>query len=133
MFDLISSVYFNVKSFIFSQPDNPLVSLKEITKFKITSIFSFPNFFSNFIYYNLIEKNFGYLRRIISGGDFFSPKAIKIWKEKQTKIDIFNVWGPTETSIVNTMYLIKENELAKIVKDMKVIEILFFILKQYKI
>ena len=120
MFDFISSIYHNVKSVIFSAPENPLITFNEIKTFKVTSIFSVPNFFSNFIYYNLIEKSFGKLRRIISGGDFFIPKAIKIWKQNHPKIDIFNVWGPTETSIVNTMHKIRNKEISKIIKEMKV-------------
>lgn len=120
MFDFISSIYHNIKSFIFSAPENPLITLNEINNHKVTSIFSVPNFFSNFIYYNLINKKFGKLRRIISGGDFFIPKAIKIWKQYHPKVDIFNVWGPTETSIVNTMHKIKNEEIPKIINEMKV-------------
>lgn len=120
MFDFISSIGNNIRGFIFSQPENPLITFNEINKFKITSIFSVPNFFSNFVYYNIIGKKFKKLRRIISGGDFFSPKVIKIWKQKYPKIDIFNVWGPTETSIVNSMHLIKNSDLPKIEKEMKV-------------
>jgi len=110
MFDFTSCIYFNVPAHILSTTENPVQSLNEIKKNKITSIFSVPTFFSNFIYYNLIDKNFSKLRRIISGGDFFPPKAILSWKKKHPKIEIFNVWGPTETSIVNTMHKLRKND-----------------------
>ena len=120
MFDFLSSIYFNITSYIFSKPQNPILTLKEINKYNITSIFSVHIFFSNFVYYNLINKKFNNLKRIISGGDFFPPKVISEWKKYHKSIDIFNVWGPTETSIVNSMHLIKKNELKMIEKEMKI-------------
>jgi acyl-coenzyme A synthetase/AMP-(fatty) acid ligase len=120
MFDLLSSIYFNTTAYIFSNPQNPILTLKEINKYSITSIFSVPSFFSNFVYYNLINKKFNKLKRIISGGDFLLPKIISEWKKNHKTIDIFNVWGPTETSIVNSMHLIRKNELKIIEKKMQV-------------
>ena len=111
MFDLFSGLYFNVPMYIFQNPSNPILSLGEIKKNKITSIFSVPTFFSNFVRYNLISKNFFALKRIISGGDFFLNKDILSWKVNQPKVEIFNVWGPTETSIVNTMYKVSKKDL----------------------
>ena len=58
-----------------------------------------------------MKKNFGSLRRIISGGDFFNNKDILSWKLNNPKVDIFNVWGPTETSIVNTMYKVLNKDI----------------------
>jgi acyl-coenzyme A synthetase/AMP-(fatty) acid ligase len=110
MFDLFSGLYFAVPMYIFDNPSNPLESIKEIKKNNITSIFSVPTFFSNFVKYNLMKKNFGSLKRIISGGDFFNNKDILSWKFNNPKIDIFNVWGPTETSIVNTMYKVLKKD-----------------------
>ena len=114
MFDLFSGLYFNVPMYIIQNPSNPLESIKEIKMNKITSIFSVPTFFSNFVEYNLIKKKISFLKRIISGGDFFSHKDILEWKKNQKNIDIFNVWGPTETSIVNTMYKIRKRDLSSI-------------------
>ena len=114
MFDLFSGLFFNTPIYILDDPADPFQSLKEIKKNKITSIFSVPTFFSNFVRYKLIKKKFNPLKRIISGGDFFPPKDVLSWLSNQKKIDIFNVWGPTETSIVNTMYKIKENDMNSI-------------------
>jgi len=109
MFDVFSGLFFNVPSFLFSNPSDPFISQKEINKFKVTSIFSVPAFFSNFIKFDLL-KNKNKLKRIISGGDFFPPKDILYWK-KNTLSEVFNVWGPTETSIVNSMYKIQKKDI----------------------
>ena len=110
MFDLFSGLFFNVPMYIFTNPSDPFETLKEITNNKISSIFSVPTFFSNFVRYKIINKPIKYLSRIISGGDFFPQKDILSWRIKQKKISIFNVWGPTETSIVNSMYKIKNSD-----------------------
>lgn len=111
MFDLFSGLYYSTPIYIFQNPSNPFQCIKEIRKNKITTIFSVPTFFSNFVKYNLIKKKFYSLKRIISGGDFFSNKDILSWKTNQPKTEIFNVWGPTETSIVNTMYKIQKKDI----------------------
>ena len=111
MFDLLTCIYFKVQAHIINNPENPVLTFKEINTYNITSIFSVPAFFSNFVYYNLISKKFSKLRRIISGGDFFPAKTILAWKKYNEKIEIFNVWGPTETSIVNTMHKINKKNL----------------------
>ena len=108
MFDLLTCIYFKVQAHIITNPENPVLTFKEMNTDNITTIFSVPAFFSNFVYYNLISKKFSKLRRIISGGDFFPAKTILAWKKYNEKIEIFNVWGPTETSIVNTMHKINK-------------------------
>lgn len=114
IFDLISGLYFNIPMHILSQPSNPILCFDEINRKKITSIFSVPNFFSNFSRYKIINKDKIFLRRIISGGDFFPKKFIKDWKINQKHVDIINCWGPTETSIVNTFYKLKKKDYRNI-------------------
>ena len=86
MFDLLSCIYFEVKSYIFQNPENPITTYEEINLNKITSIFSVPAFFSNFIYYDLISKPLTSLRRIISGGDFFLQKIFLLGKNITRKL-----------------------------------------------
>ena len=116
MFDLFSGLFFNVPMYIFSNPSDPFKTFEEIEINKVTSIFSVPTFFSNFVRFSLIKKNIKYLSRIISGGDFFPQKDILSWRQNQKKISIFNVWGPTETSIVNSMYKITANDNRDLIK-----------------
>ena len=123
MFDLFSGLFYGIPMYIFQNPSDPFTSIKEINKNKITSIFSVPTFFSNFVKYKLIKKNFYPLKRIISGGDFFPNKDILSWKKNQKKVEIFNVWGPTETSIVNSMYKITETDQKILLEGKKNIDI----------
>ena len=116
MFDLFSGLYFGAPMYIMQNPSNPFESIKEIKKNNITSIFSVPTFFSNFVKYNLIKNKSLPLKRIISGGDFFAHKDIYQWNKYQKKTEIFNVWGPTETSIVNTMHKINKKNIKQIGK-----------------
>lgn len=113
IFDLFSMIYFNVPLAIYSQTSNSQMVKEETEKFKITSVFSVPLFFCQISRLELPhEKNsFRSLRRIISGGDFFPPKHILNWMVQCPEVQIFNVWGPTETSIVNTMHLVSEADL----------------------
>ena len=62
----------------------------------------------------LIKKSFKPLKQIISGGDFFANKDVYMWLKYKKQIAIFNVWGPTETSIVNTMYRVKKKDIKNI-------------------
>ena len=117
MFDLFSALFYNVPIYLFSNPSNPLVTLKEIKKYSITSVFSVPSFFSNFAYYGVLKKNFDPLRQIISGGDYFPPKEILKWRKFHREIKIFNVWGPTETSIVNTMHCLTSKDYKNLKKN----------------
>ena len=74
---------------------------------RITSIFSTPSLFSQISSSGLLDRiNRSDLRRIISGGDFFLPHDLLLWMEAAPHIEIYNVWGPTETTIVNTAHLV---------------------------
>lgn len=116
MFDLFSSLFYNIPLFIFSNPSNPLITFNEINKYSISTIFSVPSFFSNFSNYGILKKKFNNLEQIISGGDYFPPKEILKWKKLQNKTKIFNVWGPTETSIVNSMHKLSSKDYSKLKK-----------------
>ncbi|MBB44395.1 MAG: hypothetical protein CMM44_11635 [Rhodospirillaceae bacterium] len=112
LFDFFTSLYFDVPMCIISKPSNLDISIKEIKENKVTSIFSTPSFFSQFNYnkkINLLSKT--KFKQIISGGDFFPISHIKEWKNSKKKIKIYNVWGPTETSIVNSMHLVTKKDL----------------------
>ena len=117
MFDFFTMLYHDVPLAILNNTSNPNDILEQISKFKVTSIFSVPEFFTQFTSKNLI-KNISKtkLRRIISGGGFFPPKHVLFWIKNCPKISIYNVWGPTETSIVNTMHKMSKNDYPKIKK-----------------
>jgi acyl-coenzyme A synthetase/AMP-(fatty) acid ligase len=118
MFDFFSMLYFNVPLAIFSNVRDYRTVLEEINRFEITSIFSVPQFFSSLL--NGEQANrlqlCSSLRRILSGGDFFNPVHLLQWINEFPNLAIYNVWGPTETSIVNTMHLVNNNDIAPLHK-----------------
>lgn len=111
LFDFFTSIYFSVPIYILKNTYNINSIFKDINKNKITSFFSTPSFFSQFVYGNSVQKTKKTsLKQIISGGDFFPNSHLKLWIKNNEKIKIFNVWGPTETSIVNSMHLIDSKD-----------------------
>ena len=111
IFDFFTSIYFNIPLVIINKPYDIDETLLNIKRKGVTSIFSTPSFFSQFVFNNSVNKTKkSNLKQIISGGDFFPMKHLENWFYNNQKIKIFNVWGPTETSIVNSMYEIKKND-----------------------
>ena len=80
MFDIFSMMYFGIPIIIFPDLSNPKDVLTRVIKNRVTSIFSTPAFFSQFLPSNLLEKiSNTKLRRIIAAGDFFPPKHVEEW------------------------------------------------------
>ena len=76
MYDLFIGLYRSVSIHIFDQPNSKELTLNQINRFKITSIFSVPFFFTQFSRDNFLDKiKDTTLRRVISGGDFFPSPA----------------------------------------------------------
>lgn len=114
MFDFFSMLYFNVPLVVFSNVKDYRIVLDEIKRFEVTSIFSVPQFFSSLLNGEqaIRLQMCSSLRRILSGGDFFNPVHLLQWRNEFPHLAIYNVWGPTETSIVNTMHLVDHNDIA---------------------
>ena len=112
MYDLFIGLYRSVSIHIFDQPNSKELTLNQIGQHRVTSIFSVPFFFTQFSRDDFLDKiKETPLRRVISGGDFFPPNDLLKWFNSCPKIALFNVWGPTETSIVNTMHAITAKDV----------------------
>ena len=112
MFDIFSMMYFGIPIMIFPNLSNPKDVLEHIVRNKITSIFSTPAFFAQFLPPTLLEKlSNTKLRRIISAGDFFPPKHVEEWQTRAPDIIVYNSWGLIETSIITTMCMITKDIL----------------------
>ncbi len=112
VFDVFTMLYWNIPLGIFSDLSDTTKIVEEVDKFGVTSIFSAPVFFSQLLRGQWLEKlNQSSLKRILSGGDFFPPPHILKWMEDAANVEIWNVWGPTETSIVNTMYKVTNDDV----------------------
>jgi acyl-coenzyme A synthetase/AMP-(fatty) acid ligase len=112
MFDIFTMLYFNVPLAIYSNPSDVIEVANETSKFGITSIFGVPSFFGQILRHGLVnDQRLLSLKRIIVGGDFFPPSQVIGWTEAREKTQIFNAWGPTETSIVNTFHLVGKSDI----------------------
>lgn len=110
-FDLLTALYFDIPLAIYSRPDDANGVVAETGLFGVTSIFSVPAFFSQLLRgQGHMDRRMRSLRRIISGGDFFPPQHVIRWLDDRPDVAIFNAWGPTETSIVNTMYRVTDTD-----------------------
>ena len=115
MFDLFSCLYFDIPMAIVSNASDVFGTLDEIAAHRISSIFSAPVFFSQFLRTEALEDaRLGSLRRIVSGGDFFPANHMLGWRAARPQTAIWNVWGPTETSIVNTMHRVGPDDLPRL-------------------
>lgn len=112
MFDVFTMFYFDVPLAIYSNPSDAATVVSETSRFKITSVFGVPTFFSQILRRGMLgDSNLASMRRAIAGGDFFPPAHVLGWREARPDVEIYNVWGPTETSIVNTMHKITDDDL----------------------
>lgn len=112
MFDVFTTFYFDIPLAIYSNPSDVSQVAAETAAFSITSIFAVPTFFSQMLRNRVVnDSRLSGLRRIIAGGDFFPPAHVLGWRESLPSVDVLNVWGPTETSIVNTMHKIGESDV----------------------
>lgn len=115
LFDLFTGLTKGIRLHICSDVSNPKKVCQEIFEYRITSIFSTPSIFGLIAKLNdpsLINKT--RLRRIISGGDFFSPSDVIYWYSNFQDIEMFNVWGPTETTIINTAHKITKSDIDRL-------------------
>ena len=111
-FDLFTCFYFGVPLSIFPDPSDVRDLTDRIAETGVTSIFAVPAFFAQFVRAGVIpELRRMPLRRILSGGDFFPPAHVLEWLNGAPEVEVFNVWGPTETSIVNTMHKVGEADV----------------------
>jgi amino acid adenylation domain-containing protein len=110
-FDLLMCFYHGVPLSVLSDASDVRSVARQIADDGITSIFGVPAFFSQFVRAGLVGAlRDTKLRRILSGGDFFPPAHILEWMDEASHVQILNVWGPTETSIVNTMHPVDNSD-----------------------
>jgi D-alanine--poly(phosphoribitol) ligase subunit 1 len=112
IFDVLIGLHQSIKIQIINETENFWSVARQIEDFKVTSIFSTPFLFI------MLQKNgilnTDWLRRIISGGDFYPPKNLVDLMASHPELEVFNVWGPTETTIVNTMHRVQKSDIFRL-------------------
>jgi non-ribosomal peptide synthetase component F len=112
LFDVFTSLITSTHFYVLNNINNPTDFLAQIVKKKITSIFSTPSLFVMMNNLNLFaETN---IRQIISGGDFFPSNALIEIIERYDYLKVYNIWGPTETTIINTSHQVTAKDLEMI-------------------
>jgi acyl-CoA synthetase (AMP-forming)/AMP-acid ligase II len=109
LFDVFTCLFLSRKMYVFKEVSNPAAFQAECNSALVTSIFTTPSLFVMLNRYNLFHKI--KLRRIISGGDFFPTKDLLEILDKNPNLKVFNIWGPTETTIINTCHLVTNKDI----------------------
>lgn len=109
LFDVFTSLVLSKKMYIFGAVDSPSLFYTECNAAKVTSIFTTPSLFVMLNRHKLFNKL--ELRRIISGGDFFPTKDLIDIFNNNKSLKIYNIWGPTETTIINTCHLVSIDDM----------------------
>ncbi len=113
VFDVFVSLSQGVPLAVVDAGVSPPAVISQLSAFGVTSIFAAPSFFSQFVRLGLVgDAGLSRIRRIISGGDFFPPRHVLSWVSCRPDVEVINAWGPTETSIVNTMHLVGVDDFA---------------------
>ena len=109
LFDVFTSLVRSKKMHIFAEVANPVLFHEECNFAKVTSIFTTPSLFVMLNRHKLFDRL--KLRRIISGGDFFPTKDLLEILNNNPSLQIYNIWGPTETTIINTCHLVTKSDV----------------------
>jgi amino acid adenylation domain-containing protein len=87
--------------------------IKWVDSKKINLMHGVPSFFRLLIT-NVNEDNFEDLRYVLLSGEKIKPFDLQRWyKVFHDRIQLVNLYGPTETTMVKTCYLIKESDIHK--------------------
>jgi acyl-coenzyme A synthetase/AMP-(fatty) acid ligase len=112
IFDVLIGLHQSIKIQMINETENFWSVARQIEDFNVTSIFSTPFLFVMLQKNGILNTN--RLRRVISGGDFYPPKNLVDLIESHPKLEVFNVWGPTETTIVNTMHRVLKSDIFRL-------------------
>ena len=117
IFDIYGGLFNGAKIVLFKKKDilNPKLIKKSFEKNKINIWFSVPSliiFFMRFDFFKYI--NLKYLKKIIFGGEGFPKNRLKdLFEQVQNKVDLINVYGPTECTCICSSYLINKSDFSK--------------------
>ena len=105
LFEILYSLYFGHPMVLFSDRTNPFAVRDDLTYYRVSSFFTAPKFLSQLSRAGATEglRQESSLTSVISGGDFLEPGVARDWIN-QVGCRVLNVWGPSETSVVNTVH-----------------------------
>ena len=98
---------------------NPIVAIKKLNQNRVTLWFSVPSLITYFQKFSMInKKNLPSLKKIIFGGEGFVKKNLKnLFYNFNKKINLYNVYGPTECTCICSSYKITNFDFSQ--REMK--------------
>lgn len=109
LFDVFTCLVLSKKMYVFKEISNSAAFQAECNSARVTSIFTTPSLFVMLHRHRIFPRI--KLRRIISGGDFFPAKDLLEILFEHPNLKVYNIWGPTETTIINTCHLITDEDI----------------------
>jgi D-alanine--poly(phosphoribitol) ligase subunit 1 len=117
VFDIYGALFNGASLVPLSKKDiiNPLIAANKLKKNKITIWFSVPSLIIYFQKFSMMNRQkFPSLKKIIFGGEGFPKKNLKsLYYNFSKKINIYNVYGPTECTCICSSYKISKNDFSK--------------------
>ena len=107
MFDVFACIGRGVPMAVLSDLADVRRVVAEVEAYGVTTLFSVPTFYSQWLRLpDFGRAPVGRLRRAIIGGDFLPPAHWLAWRRAYPEMQLINIWGPTETTILNTAHLV---------------------------
>jgi D-alanine--poly(phosphoribitol) ligase subunit 1 len=117
IFDIYGGLFNGGTLVSFKQKEllDPSKILQVFQREKVNIWFSVPSLIIFFMKFGFFEKNnFSYLNKIIFGGEGFAKnKLYELYKKIGKKINLINVYGPTECTCICSTYKINDKDFKK--------------------
>lgn len=115
IFDILGMVYIGGTTVIPNQHNykNPEIWIDLMNKYKVTVWISVPALLEMLLYSDLekLPEVVGKLHRVIQGGDYLHIDIVKKFRKWNQKGKIFNVGGPTETTMWNIYHEVSGEDI----------------------
>ena len=115
IFDILGMVYIGGTTVIPNQHNykNPEIWIDLMNKYKVTVWISVPALLEMLLYSDLekLPEVVGKLHRVIQGGDYLHIDIVKKFRKWNKKGKIFNVGGPTETTMWNIYHEVSGEDI----------------------
>ena len=101
MADIANALAFKSTIYLTPQTNNLIKAVNMIYQNKIDTIYGVPTTLRNLFMFSKMRKNkeLKSIKNIFCGGDIFDLKLLKLIRSENKKINVFNMYGPTEVSM----------------------------------
>lgn len=112
LFEILYALYYGHSMVVFRDRSNPFAVRDDLVSHGITTFFTAPMFLSQLSRSGATEgmRQESSLSSVISGGDFLEPATARDWIER-VGCRVLNIWGPSETSVVNTVHEVSISDI----------------------